>query len=252
VIAAALVAASLSGACGAPAAAPGPRPFRTGETLGYDLDLFGMVKAGDLELSVGRPLSAGKIVPLRARARTTAQVASLRKLAAVGLSWVEAATLLPERYRDESEEGGVHRSSDARLRPPAAEVKIESQTGDRKGAASYQRRGDVLDPLSAVYLLRAARLEAGERFCFDAVGRGRYWRVEATVAPDREQVETPAGTFDTVRVDLTGRRADAGADQKAYEVHLWFSRDARRLLVAAVAELDIGPASVTLTGVRQP
>lgn len=251
-IAAALVAAALAGGCGPPLPAPGARPFRTGETLTYDLDLLGMVKAGDLELAVGRPMSAGRIVPLKARARTTAQVSSLKKLAAVGLSWVEAATLLPERYRDESEEGGVHRSSDAKLRPPAAEVVLESATGDQRGASRFERRGDVLDPVSTVYLLRAARLEAGERFCFDAVGRGRYWRVEATVAPDREKVETPAGKFDTVRVDLTGRRADGRADAKAYEVHLWFSRDARRLLVAAVTELDVGPASVTLTSVRSP
>jgi hypothetical protein len=249
VIAGPLVAAALAAACGPPTAAPGARPPRTGETLTYDLDLFGMVKAGDLELSVGRPMSAGKIVPLRARARTSAQVSSLKKLAAVGLSWVEAATLLPERYRDESEEGGVRRSSDARLRPPAAEVVIESQTGEAKGSARHERRGDVLDPVSTVYLLRAARLEPGDRFCFDAVGRGRYWRVEATVAPDREKVESPAGTFDTIRVDLVGRRADQPAG-KAHEVHLWFSRDTRRLLVAAVAELDVGPASVTLTAAR--
>jgi hypothetical protein len=248
VIAAALLAATVASACGLPPLAAGPRPFRTGETLAFDLDLLGMVKAGTLELSVERPLSGGKIVPLRARARTTAQISTLKKLTAVGLSWVEAASLLPERYRDESDEGGLHRSSDTVLRPPAPLVVMRNETGGTKGEATFSREGDALDPISAVYLLRAARLAPGDRACFDAVGRGRYWRVEATVAAGVEPVETPAGKFDTFRVDLAARRADTGG--KVYELHLWFSNDARRLLVAAVADLDVGPARVTLTAVR--
>jgi hypothetical protein len=248
VIAAALLAAAL-GACGAPVAAAGPRPFRTGETLAYDLDLLGMVKAGTLELSVERPMSAGKVIPLRARARTSAQVATLKKLTAVALSWVDAGTLLPERFRDESLEGDLHRSSDVRLRPPGPEVVIAAEAGDRKGESRHARQGDVLDAVSTLYLLRAARLAPGDRFCFDGVGRGRYWRVEATVAAGKERVETPAGRFSTFRVDVVARRADAPA-AKPHEVHLWFSDDGRRLLVAAVADLDLGPASVTLTAVR--
>jgi hypothetical protein len=248
VIATALLAAAMAAGCGLPSLAPGPRPFRTGETLAYDLDLLGMVKAGKLELSVERPMSGGRILPLRARARTTAQVSTLKKLTAVGLSWVEASSLLPERYRDESDEGGLRRSSDTVLRPPGPLVVMRNETAGRKGEASFQREGDALDPVSAVYLLRAARLGPGDTICFDAVGRGRYWRVRATVAEAAEPVETPAGKFDTVRVDLVSRRADA--PEKVYRIHLWFSRDARRLLVAAVAELDVGPASVTLTEVR--
>jgi len=248
VFASAALALLLSTGCGLPPLADGPRPFRTGESLGYALDLLGVVSAGTVELEVERPMSAGKVIPLRARARTLAEVATLRKLTAVALSWVDAATLRPERFRDESDEGGVHRSSDTRLRPPGPEVVIASETGEKKGESRFERRGEVLDAVSAIYLLRAARLAPGDRLCFDGVGRGRYWRIEATVAGGKEPVETPAGKFDTFRVDLVARRADAEA--KAHEIHLWFSDDARRLLVAAVADLDVGPARVTLTSVR--
>jgi hypothetical protein len=127
-------------------------------------------------------------------------------------------------------------------------VVVRSETAGKAGEARHRREGDALDPVSTIYFLRAARLAPGDRACFDAVGRGRFWRVEATVAPGVEPVETPAGRFDTFRVDLVARRADAEA--KAHEIHLWFSNDARRLLVAAVAELDVGPARVTLTAVR--
>jgi hypothetical protein len=252
VISAALVATTVAAACGLPPLADGHRPFRPGETLVYDLDLLGMVKAGTLELSVERPMSGGKILPLRARARTTAQVATLKKLVAVGLSWVDTGTLLPERYRDESDEGGLRRSSDTKLRPPAAEVVVRGETGEKKTERSYERHAEVLDPVSALYLLRAARLEPGDRVCFEAVGRGRFWQVEATVAPGVERLETPAGVFETFRVDLVARRPDAKEGTKRHEIHLWLSTDARRLLVAAVADLDLGPASVTLTAVRRP
>jgi hypothetical protein len=33
-------------------------------------------------------------------------------------------------------------------------------------------------------------------------------------------------------------------------VHLWLSRDPRRLLVAVVSEIDLGPVRATLSGVR--
>jgi len=62
-------------------------------------------------------------------------------------------------------------------------------------------------------------------------------------------VEAPAGRFDTVRVDLSAVRADA-ADVPPITVHLWLTADERRLLVAAVGELDIGPVRAQLTDIR--
>jgi hypothetical protein len=107
----------------------------------------------------------------------------------------------------------------------------------------------VLDALSTLFYLRAARLAPGDRFCFDLVANRRFWRLEGTVAARREKVETPAGKFDTVRVDTTTRRADR-PEEKPRPMHLWFSADARRLPVAIVSEIDLGPVSATLSAVR--
>jgi hypothetical protein len=250
VIAAALLAASLGAgpACGLPPLAPGERPWRTGETLAYDLDVLGMVKAGTLQVAVERPMSGGKVLPLRARAKTTAAVASLKPFAGVALSWIDVATLLPERYRDEADEGGVRKMSDAKLLPRAPELVIEYRYGDRQGRTAYPREREVLDALSTLFYLRAARLAPGDRFCFDLVANRRFWRLEGTVAGKTERVETPAGRFETLRVDATARRADRPED--AREVHLWFGTDARRLPVAIVSEVDVGPVSATLSAVR--
>ena len=235
--------------CGLPPLASGERPWRVNETLTYDLDVLGLVKAGTMQLSVERPMSGGKVIPLRARAKTTQGAASLKPFAGVGLSWIDAATLRPERYRDEAEEGGVHKTSDTRIAPPAPELVIEYRYGQDAGKNAYPREREVLDALSTLYFLRAARLAPGDRVCFDLVANRRFWRLEGTVAAKRERVETPAGRFDTLRVDATLRRVDRLQD-KGRPIHLWFGTDARRLPVAIVSEIDLGPVSATLASVR--
>jgi len=250
VIAAALALVLSAGpACGLPPLAGSDRPWRTGETLGYDLDVLGMVKAGTLQLTVERPMSGGKIIPLRGRARTAQTAASLKPWAGVALSWVDATTLRPERYRDEAEEGGVHKVSDAKISPAGPELVIQYQYGDTAGKNTYPRERDVLDAVSTLYYLRAARLAPGDRICFDLVANRRFWRLEGTVATKKEKVETPAGKFETLRVDATTRRADR-PDDRPRPIHLWFSTDARRLPVAIVSEIDLGPVSATLSSVR--
>ena len=107
----------------------------------------------------------------------------------------------------------------------------------------------MLDGLSAIAYLRAAKVSPGDRFCFDLVANRRFWRMEGTIAAKTEKVETPAGRFDTFRVDATMRRADRPADRPR-PVHLWFTRDARRLPVAIVSEVDVGPVRAMLSGVR--
>jgi hypothetical protein len=250
VITAALLALSLGAepACGLPRLADGERPWKTGETLAFDLEVLGVVKAGTLQVSVDRPMSGGKVVPLRARAKTTAAVASLKPFAGVALSWIDAGTLLPERYRDEADEGGVRKVSDAKLLPAAPELVIEYRYGEKQGKTTYPRERDVLDALSTLFYLRAAQLAPGDRFCFDLVANRRFWRVEGTVSGKTERVETPAGRFETLRIDARARRADRPGD--ARDVHLWFGTDARRLPVAMVSEVDVGPVSATLSAIR--
>ncbi len=248
-IAAALLALSLAAEpCGAPVPA-GPPPWTTGETASYDLALFGFVKAGSLELSVEKPMPGGKVVPLRARARTDPSVSSMLRLTAVAFSWIDARTLLPERYREQADEDGVHKVSDTRLSPPAPTIEMAFDIGGQKSTSRFPRQGTALDAVSAVYALRAARLAPGDRLCFDLVARGRLWRVSGTVASKLEKLDTAAGKLETLRIDATASLADR-PQEPAREMHVWFSTDARRLFVAAVGEIDLGPVNLTLTGLR--
>lgn len=233
--------------CSLPPLRPEPPPFSSGELLTYDLELA-FVKAGRLSLQVDRPMSQGEILPLKGRAQTTATVANIRRMTAVALSWIGATTLRPERYHEEGDEDGVRRSTDARIPAAGATVTLDQRWRDKKGPKTFDRKGAVMDALSALYYLRAARLTPGEPFCLDLVAAGRYWHVTGKEAPGRETVETLVGRFETFRVDAEAVRADLapGAKGRTRQIHIWISTDARRLPVSIVSEIDVGPVSATL------
>ncbi|MGC3997248.1 MAG: DUF3108 domain-containing protein [Anaeromyxobacter sp.] len=245
------LAAAAPPACGAPPLADGPRPWATGERTTYDLDLLGAVRAGTLELSVEPPVASGQVIPLRARARTDASVAAFKRVVAVSYSWVDARTLLPERFREEASEDGTHKLSDARMARGEPELVLQHESGRQRSTRRVARQGAALDAVSGLFLLRAAKLTPGERYCFDLVARGRVWRIQGGVAARTEKVDTPVGRLETVRVDGTAVAAD-GPDEKPAEIHLWISTDPRRLLVAVVAVIDAGPVRAMLTGVDRP
>jgi hypothetical protein len=246
VIAAALVALAVAAepaACGLPPLRPGGLPFRPGEVLAFDFDVMGVVKAGTLSLAVEAPMSRGELLPLRARVRNTSVFAKVRNVRGYALSWVDATRLRPQRYRDEAEEDGVHKVTDTRL-DQRGPVVMQWSFGDQRGTSTLPRERDVLDLLSFVYYLRAARLQQGEEICLDLVANRRFWHFRGSVAAS-EHVDSPAGAFETWRVDGTLTRADGSGPDRA--VHFWYSKDARRLPVAAVGEVDLGPVRVMLS-----
>ncbi len=246
-IAAAALASLLVAAepCGLPALRPGRLPWRAGEVLQFDLEVMGMVKAGTLAMEAGRPMFDGTQIPLKARVRNTSVFAKIRKIVGTAFSWVDSKTLLPERARDDVLEDGVKKVSDARIRGDPAGVVIETDFGGQKASATYERQGEVLDALSAAYYLRAADLRPGQEICFDVVGLRRFWRFRGKVAAKPERVDCAGGLFDTLRVEGTIERADKPGTKRP--VYVWISTDPRRVLVGAVSEIDLGPASALLS-----
>jgi hypothetical protein len=245
----ALLAAAAPGAeppCGLPPLT-GARPFAPGEALSLDLTLLGAVHAGEASLAVGRPMSAGQVWPLEARFRADG-LPGVGRLVAVALSWVDAGSLRPERYSEVVDEGGRRRTTDARLSPPGPEVVLQATDRGAASSSRFPRERDTLDPLSALAWLRSARLRPGDPLCLDLVAAGRLWRVRGRVAPRTEPVATGAGSFQALRIEGTGQRADDPS--KTRRIWLWLSDDARRLPLAVVSEIDLGPVSARLEAVR--
>jgi hypothetical protein len=242
-----LLGASAPAACPLPAQA-GPPPWRPGEQLLMELTLLGAVKVGEIQFTVERPISGGSLIPLVSKARNTARFGPLQRLVAMGLSWVDARTLRPERYREQSDEDGRRRSLDVRFVPPGPTVTLEHADGATRSSSTFERQGEVFDAVAALYYLRAARLGPGERICLDLVANGKSWRFDGAVARATERIEVPAGRFEAVRVEGTARRTDGAG--KARSIWLWLSADARRLPLAVVSEVDLGMVSARLEEAR--
>ena len=217
-------------------------PFAPGESLRYDVDVMGLVKAGVLQVAVAPALSSGKVLPLRALARNTSVFAKVSQVKALALSWVDGKTLHPERYRDEVDEDGSRKLTEATFEAEGP-VSLDHEQGGKRQRYEVERRGEVLDALSTLFYLRALEPVPGREVCFDVVGFRRVWRFRGAFAEGRERVETPAGLFDAVRFDGTSTRVDG----PTREVHLWFSDDARRLPVAMVGVTGLGPVRATLS-----
>ncbi len=240
----AALALAAAGDCGLPPLRAGRLPWRTGEVLSYDFDVMGIVKAGTLSLEAQRPMFQGTQIPVVARVRDTSVFAKIRRIEGVAMSWLDARTLLPERYREEISQDGVPRFIDARLRAKPDEVTIENRYGQKAESSTFKREAEVLDVLAGAYYLRAADLRPGQALCFDLVATRRYWRVRGTVAPKPERVESEVGLHDTLRVDLTVTRADKPEVRR--DLHVWIATEPRRYLVAAVTEIDLGPVKLML------
>lgn len=236
--------------CGLPVPRPGGPPWGPGESLAYDVDVMGVVKAGALSLDVQDAIFGGAQIPIRARFRNTSVFAKVRRVTATAFTWVDAKTLRAGRYREEAVVNGVRKITDVRFPAPPAELTIEIQSGEDKKSERRVPKGEALDLLAAIYYLRAAALRPGEEVCFDLVANWRYWRLTGKVAAKPERVESAAGIFDTLRIDATVARLDPGAPSRP--IHLWISTDSRRLLVAAVSEVDLGPVRAMLTRASRP
>jgi hypothetical protein len=252
VLAPLLAAAVLSStpACTVPALAPRGLAWKAGETLGYSVEVIGVVQAGSLSLSVERPMFKGTMLPLRARVKPSEALARMKGLQSVAaMSWLATRPLRADRYREELVEGGVHKSNDVHFPPEGTtELALEWQSGEKKGKVSFPREGPAFDLLSAAYYLRSVELQPGQELCFDLVAAFRLWRVRATVVAEPERVETDAGIFRTLRVDAVATRADKPSAKRP--IHVWISDDNRHIPVAMVSEVDLGPIKAQLTWMK--
>ena len=240
--------------CAIPPMRAGPLPFRPGEQLSFDVDVMGVVKAGTIQAAVDPPMFGGTQIPLRARARSTSVFANTKRARAQAMSFVDARTLRPQRYQDQIEQEGAKLTADVRLDRGGDKVAIAWTLNEKRGTREFERRGEVLDLVSTVYLLRAAELAPGKPVCFDVVVSRRYWHLRGALASGTEKVETPVGTFEALRFDATLTRMPTPDDPsvRTRQLHLWFSSDPRRVPVAAVTDVDLGPVRVILASGASP
>ncbi|HVE72092.1 MAG TPA: DUF3108 domain-containing protein [Thermoanaerobaculia bacterium] len=130
--------------------------------------------------------------------------------------------------------------------------KIEEVTVIEEGVATRTRRKvkktrvprPVFDPISVIYLLRTRDLSVGKVHDLDLIADGKLYSVHARVVR-KEKVQTPAGTFNCVRVEP---QMVSGGVEREERLYIWYTDDERKLPVRIRTEIKVGAITATLRG----
>jgi hypothetical protein len=240
----------------AAATAPGPAtpksempvPFRVGEQLTYDVSWSSYLTAGEATLAVRekKPSYGSTAYYIVGEGKPTGLVASLYTLYYKADTLLDAYTLLPQRGSVFSQEGKRRRLKVTRFDHPAHSAEYEVQTASTV-KQSVKLPASVQDALSAVYVLRAIRLQEGDRFAMPVCDGGSNFRVMFQVGK-REPVKTGAGTIPAFRV--TASFSDAKRKPVGRPLTVWISEDARKLPLRLETSLAVGSVNLTLRDAR--
>lgn len=232
---AALFAAQLAVPPSAPAAAPVEQKFAAGETLDYTLTWL-RVTGGTARMTIGaHGEDAFRITSV---ARSSASFSRFFKVRDEIETTVARNDFSTTRYVKRLDEDGD---------------KIEEVTVIDDGVATRTRRKvkkvrvprPVFDPISVIYQLRTRDLSPGKAYDFDLIADGKLYTVHARVVR-REKVQTPAGTFDCVRVEP---QMISGGVEREERLFLWYTDDERKIPVRIRTEIKVGAITATLRGV---
>jgi hypothetical protein len=102
--------------------------------------------------------------------------------------------------------------------------------------------GCVTDVLSAIYYVASLPLQVGSTYRFPLSDGGETLTVNVHVEA-REQIKTPAGTFNTIRVQP---ETSSGLLKDKGKIWVWYSDDVARVPVQARAHLYWGTLTFTL------
>ena len=104
----------------------------------------------------------------------------------------------------------------------------------------------VTDSLSGIFYVASQRLTVGQDFGFPLADAMRTVTVTMKVEA-REEIKTPAGTFQTIRVQPT---AEEGVVKNRGNIWIWYTDDARHIPVQIRARLFWGTITFHLQSVE--
>ena len=225
-----------------------PVPFHVGERLTFDVSWSTFVTAGTVVATVQekKPSFDSTAYYIVAEGRPTPLVAKLYSLYYKLDTLLDSYTLLPQRGSVYSEEGKRHRLKVTRFDQTAHKVFFEYQAAgsakDNFAVAPY-----VQDVLSAIYVLRAVPLKAGDRMTMPVTDSGSKYKAQLEIGA-AERVRTPSGDASAWKLKTTVVD-DAGRAQ-GKNVFIWISTDERRLPMKVQAELPVGSFNLSLRAAK--
>lgn len=224
-----------------PAAAAGG--FAPGEETVFSVSYLSL-PTGEGRILVGQP--EGNVWPIIFQAKTQG-VAGFIDIREHLVSYWDHQTKLTRGSDLKAYEVGDYHTDSARFdRVNKQTTVVVNRKGKRKENTVSVPDG-VQDLTSAFMWLRLQPLEVGRTFEVPVASGTKQFTLLAEVV-DRENVETPAGSFRTLKVKV--RTALEGKFSTKRDSFMWLSDDARHILVRASADFAVGSIVATLKSYR--
>jgi Protein of unknown function (DUF3108) len=215
--------------------------FPHGQTLHYEAE-WRFLPAGVATLRIER---AGGQEHVSATADSTGVVALLYRVQDQFNSYFDGKGLCSYKLLKHTEEG-LHRR-DTVISYDYARGKAILEERNLKDNQQKKTENDipscVTDVLSGIFYVGSLPLPSGANYRFPLNNGGKTVTVQAHVE-GKEQIKTPAGTFQTVRV---GPEGDSGI--LSGRIWIWYTDDARHLPVRMRAKLFWGMLTIDLTSI---
>jgi hypothetical protein len=224
------------------------QPLRQGfdfprQTLRYEAE-YRFWTAGVATLRIER---SGNQEHLAATADSTGVVALLFRVQDRFNSYFDAQKLCSTKLTKHTEEGSHWRETSITFDYARGKSVLEEKnlkTGQSKRVEN-DIPGCVTDVASGILYVASLPLEPDATYSFPLNDGGKTVTIQAHVE-GKEQIKTPAGTFQTIRV---GPQGDYSALKNRGRVLIWYSDDARHLPIQMQARMLWGTLTVYLTSI---
>lgn len=219
------------------------RPFAPGERLTYQARVARLGNIGTARMWVEGPVDVRGQPTWHLRFEIDSKVGFVRVLN-VSESWLDAFTMTSLRFHKRERHPLSKREESVEVYPD------EQRWQSASGGAGRTTTDKPLDELSFIYFLRTAALDEDGAIRFDRHFETSRNPTMVTVV-GREVVETPAGRFNTIIVEMKVRDGRYGGDGGSIRLNL--TDDARRLPVRMESSVPMaGKAVLTLQSYLQP
>jgi hypothetical protein len=197
------------------------------------------VTMGKVRLFVGKVESSVAPVFLQAQTGSVLAFITLRQQLA---SYLDLATGLPRSGSLAAVEGSYRHTDTVSFDREKNKAKVR-EVGKYDNTYLIDVQPNTLDFMALVWHLRALPLDPGTHHTFSVLS-GRDLRPVTAEVLGRERLKTKAGTFDTVRVKVpTGFTGQFSEKNPSL---IWFTDDARRVVVQITSDFAIGHATASL------
>jgi hypothetical protein len=223
-----------------PAAPARAVPWLPGERMEYVIDYLG-ITMGKAALSVGATVDGAAPLQLSSRSAGLLSVITFRQTL---VSDLDLATFLPRSSILDALEPGDYKHTDTARFDRATDKATVREKGRFDNTYEIEVPPGTIDFVALVFTLRTLPLPDGATHTFQVLA-GRKVSPVLTSVVKRESLRTDAGRFPCVKV-----RVPTGFDGKFSEknpTYVWFSDDARRLVVRISTDFAIGRADADLS-----